>query len=152
MNNLIPHDDPGGTSNTAVKINRQDAQFHSQCSQALLTIAKTCDTAHDLLWPYLFEFLCMESYSPVLGEICKCLKILIVRRKEVEPEFEVIINTDENRKPKIENSRERYFIFSQATGTTSSVCSSLRLLKRSDSEFSSPPKSHRDNEFNQRVE
>lgn len=102
MYNLITHEDPNAAaSNSSTKITRQDpqanAQFHSQCSQALLTISKTCDTAFELLWPYLFEFLCMENYTPVLGDICKCLRILIVRRKESGQAVDIVINTEENR-------------------------------------------------------
>jgi hypothetical protein len=103
MYNLITHEDPNAAAtNSAAKTTRQDlqanTQFHSQCSQALLTISKTCETAYELLWPYLFEFLCLENYTPVLGDICKCLRILIVRRKEADPEAAIVINTDENGK------------------------------------------------------
>uniref|UniRef100_A0A1I7WSD6 Importin-11 n=1 Tax=Heterorhabditis bacteriophora TaxID=37862 RepID=A0A1I7WSD6_HETBA len=43
-----------------------------------------------LLWPYLFEFLCAERYIPVVGDICKCLCILVFREKEAgkQPDFE----------------------------------------------------------------
>lgn len=103
MHNLVTHEDPNAAaSNASAKTSRQDAQaiaqFHSQCSQALLTISKTCETAHELLWPYLFEFLCLENYTSVLGDICKCLRILIVRRKESDPEAAIVINTEENGK------------------------------------------------------
>jgi hypothetical protein len=106
MRNLIPSEDSSLTKSDAnTKTSKQDilanSQFHSQCSQALLTIAKTCDTAHVLLWPYLFEFLCVEQYTPVLGDICKCLKVLTVRDKEMKhdgEDAEIVINIDENRK------------------------------------------------------
>ena len=106
MRNLVPNEDATNASTShASKTHKQDtqlsAQFYSQFGQALLTIAKTCDSAHDLLWPYLFEFVCVEPYTPVLGDICKCLKILIIRHNEVKEGHDSIltVNTEENRKP-----------------------------------------------------
>uniref|UniRef100_A0A0N4ZSF7 Maestro heat-like repeat-containing protein family member 1 n=1 Tax=Parastrongyloides trichosuri TaxID=131310 RepID=A0A0N4ZSF7_PARTI len=55
---------------------------HSHCAQALHTIAKTCDSSLELLWPHLFEFICMESYNPVAADIFKCIRIVANRIKE----------------------------------------------------------------------
>ncbi|CAJ0593790.1 unnamed protein product [Cylicocyclus nassatus] len=57
-------------------------QLRTQCGQALNTIASTCICANKLLWPYLFEFICMERYFPVVGDICKCLRTLVTREVE----------------------------------------------------------------------
>ncbi|CAD6197830.1 unnamed protein product [Caenorhabditis auriculariae] len=54
-------------------------QLRTQCAQALHTIASTCICANKLLWPYLLEFVCAERYTPVVGDICKCLRTLITR-------------------------------------------------------------------------
>uniref|UniRef100_A0A158P6C0 HEAT repeat protein n=1 Tax=Angiostrongylus cantonensis TaxID=6313 RepID=A0A158P6C0_ANGCA len=65
-------------------------QLRTQCGQALNTIASTCVCANKLLWPYLLEFICIERYFPVMGEICKCLRTLITteRREGRELDFE----------------------------------------------------------------
>ncbi|VDM51608.1 unnamed protein product [Angiostrongylus costaricensis] len=65
-------------------------QLRTQCGQALNTIASTCVCASKLLWPYLLEFLCVERYFPVMGELCKCLRTLITteRREGRELDFE----------------------------------------------------------------
>ncbi|KHN73012.1 Maestro heat-like repeat-containing protein family member 1 [Toxocara canis] len=55
------------------------AQLRTQCGQALQTIANTCVSAHKLLWPFLFEYVCMESYTPALTDIFKCIRILAER-------------------------------------------------------------------------
>uniref|UniRef100_A0AAF5CZ37 Uncharacterized protein n=1 Tax=Strongyloides stercoralis TaxID=6248 RepID=A0AAF5CZ37_STRER len=55
---------------------------HSHCAQALHTIAKTCDSSLELLWPHLFEFICLESYSAVAADIFKCIRIVVNRIKE----------------------------------------------------------------------
>uniref|UniRef100_A0A915AX96 HEAT repeat-containing protein 7A n=1 Tax=Parascaris univalens TaxID=6257 RepID=A0A915AX96_PARUN len=52
------------------------AQLRTQCGQALQTIANTCASAHKLLWPFLFEYICMESYTPALTDIFRCIGIL----------------------------------------------------------------------------
>ncbi|KJH53272.1 HEAT repeat protein [Dictyocaulus viviparus] len=58
-------------------------QLRTQCGQALNIISSTCVCANKLLWPYLLEFICVERYFPVMGEICKCLRTLItMERKE----------------------------------------------------------------------
>ncbi|KAJ1368157.1 hypothetical protein KIN20_029230 [Parelaphostrongylus tenuis] len=65
-------------------------QLRTQCGQALNTIASTCVCANKLLWPYLLEFICVERYFPVMGEICKCLRTLITteQREGRELDFE----------------------------------------------------------------
>ncbi|PAV90926.1 hypothetical protein WR25_06739 isoform B [Diploscapter pachys] len=57
-------------------------QLRTQCAQALSTIATTCNCATKLMWPYLLEFLCQERYTPAVGDLCKCLRILIQRESE----------------------------------------------------------------------
>ncbi|UMM11428.1 hypothetical protein L5515_000724 [Caenorhabditis briggsae] len=57
-------------------------QLRTQCAQALYTIANTCVCATKLLWPYLLEFLCCERYTPVVGDLCKCLRTLVNREAE----------------------------------------------------------------------
>ncbi|PAV85615.1 hypothetical protein WR25_08232 [Diploscapter pachys] len=57
-------------------------QLRTQCAQALSTIATTCNCAAKLMWPYLLEFLCQERYTPAVGDLCKCLRILIQRESE----------------------------------------------------------------------
>lgn len=72
-------------------------QLRTQCAQALYTIANTCVCATKLLWPYLLEFICCERYTPVVGDICKCLRTLINR--EVEAGRKMDYNTGfDNRK------------------------------------------------------
>ncbi|KAK6727366.1 hypothetical protein RB195_005201 [Necator americanus] len=63
-------------------------QLRTQCGQALSTIASTCICANKLLWPYLFEFICMERYFPVVGDICKCLRTLVAREVEAGRELD----------------------------------------------------------------
>ncbi|KAI6225611.1 Maestro heat-like repeat-containing protein family member 1 [Aphelenchoides besseyi] len=91
MNNLVPADDSTTVNGTTTISTRQEinsmSQFYAQCAQALLTIAKTCDSASTLLWPYLFEFVCSERYTPTLAEICKCCTILARRKKENNEEI-----------------------------------------------------------------
>jgi hypothetical protein len=48
----------------------------------LCTIAKTCESAQQLLWPNLLEFICVETYNPVVTEIFKCLRILVKKMHE----------------------------------------------------------------------
>lgn len=57
-------------------------QLRTQCAQALYTIANTCVCATKLLWPYLLEFICCERYTPVVGDLCKCLRTLVIREVE----------------------------------------------------------------------
>ncbi|EGT33401.1 hypothetical protein CAEBREN_04895 [Caenorhabditis brenneri] len=57
-------------------------QLRTQCAQALYTIANTCVCATKLLWPYLLEFICCERYTPVVGDLCKCLRTLVNREIE----------------------------------------------------------------------
>ncbi|CAB3408544.1 unnamed protein product [Caenorhabditis bovis] len=54
-------------------------QLKTQSAQALRTIAGTCTCANKLLWPYLLEFICAERYTPVVGDICDCIRILLSR-------------------------------------------------------------------------
>ncbi|KHJ95445.1 HEAT repeat protein, partial [Oesophagostomum dentatum] len=63
-------------------------QLRTQCGQALNTIASTCVCANKLLWPYLFEFICMERYFPVVGDLCKCLRTLVARELEAGRELD----------------------------------------------------------------
>ncbi|KAL3109999.1 hypothetical protein niasHT_017372 [Heterodera trifolii] len=63
-------------------------QLQVQCAQALSTIANTSKSANDLLWPLLLEFVCLEHYAPVIGDIFKCLRILCVRAKECGRELD----------------------------------------------------------------
>uniref|UniRef100_A0A915PME6 HEAT repeat protein n=1 Tax=Setaria digitata TaxID=48799 RepID=A0A915PME6_9BILA len=58
------------------------AHLRTQCGQALQTIAKTSLTAHNLLWPYLFEFICVQEYNIALTDIFKCIRILAERTIE----------------------------------------------------------------------
>ncbi|VDN24240.1 unnamed protein product, partial [Cylicostephanus goldi] len=73
-------------------------QLRTQCGQALNTIASTCICANKLLWPYLFEFICMERYFPVVGDICKCLRTLVAREVEEGRELDFETGFD-NGKP-----------------------------------------------------
>uniref|UniRef100_A0A0N5C580 DUF2428 domain-containing protein n=1 Tax=Strongyloides papillosus TaxID=174720 RepID=A0A0N5C580_STREA len=61
---------------------------HSHCAQALHTIAKTCDSSLELLWPHLFEFICLESYNAVAADIFKCIRIVVKRIKEKNGELD----------------------------------------------------------------
>ncbi|CAJ0927248.1 unnamed protein product, partial [Mesorhabditis belari] len=58
-------------------------QLRTQCAQALHTIASTSSCANRLLWPYLLEFICVKEYTPVMADLCKCLRTLIVKTKEM---------------------------------------------------------------------
>ncbi|KAM3720959.1 Maestro heat-like repeat-containing protein family member [Dirofilaria immitis] len=66
------------------------AHLRAQCGQALQTITKTSSTAHSLLWPYLFEFICVQEYNIALTDIFKCIRILAERTIEAgeKPDFE----------------------------------------------------------------
>uniref|UniRef100_A0AC35EW10 Uncharacterized protein n=1 Tax=Panagrolaimus sp. PS1159 TaxID=55785 RepID=A0AC35EW10_9BILA len=73
--NLIADFDATGkkiTPPTQTEIN----QLRTHSAQALCTIAKTCESAQQLLWPNLLEFICSENYNSVVTEIFKCLRIL----------------------------------------------------------------------------
>uniref|UniRef100_A0A914H3L8 Non-specific serine/threonine protein kinase n=1 Tax=Globodera rostochiensis TaxID=31243 RepID=A0A914H3L8_GLORO len=63
-------------------------QLHVQCAQALSTIANTSKSAHALLWPLLLEYVCLEHYAPVIGDIFKCLRILCAREKQAGRELD----------------------------------------------------------------
>ncbi|CAI4226789.1 unnamed protein product [Auanema sp. JU1783] len=69
-------------------------QLRTQCAQALHTITSTCVCANKLLWPYLLEFVCSDRYSPVIGDIFKCLRILITREIEEGREVDYITGFD----------------------------------------------------------
>ncbi|VDK86297.1 unnamed protein product [Litomosoides sigmodontis] len=56
--------------------------LRAQCGQALQTIAKTSSTANSLLWPYLFEFICLQEYNIAVTDIVKCIRILAERTIE----------------------------------------------------------------------
>ncbi|MFH4977538.1 hypothetical protein AB6A40_004247 [Gnathostoma spinigerum] len=98
LRNLIASDDvPKQTSFETKKIsNVVDAEsatsshLRTQCGQALQTISKTCEYAHKLLWPLLFEYICVESYMSVLGDIFKCIRLLVERMEKdgKEADFE----------------------------------------------------------------
>lgn len=57
-------------------------QLGAQCAQALYTISNTSKVACELLWPKLFEYVCVEQYSLVITDIFKCLRVLCRRIKE----------------------------------------------------------------------
>ncbi|KAK6107053.1 hypothetical protein QQG55_26690 [Brugia pahangi] len=64
------------------------AHLRAQCGQALQTIAKTSSTAHSLLWPYLFEFICAQEYNIALTDIFKCIRILAERTMKAEEKLD----------------------------------------------------------------
>uniref|UniRef100_A0A914UT92 Uncharacterized protein n=1 Tax=Plectus sambesii TaxID=2011161 RepID=A0A914UT92_9BILA len=87
VRNLVPIDD--STKKQTVEVDPAAVvQLRTQCGQALQTIAKTCTTAHKLLWPYLFEFLCMENYTTALPELCRCVTILARRKIDAGEEMD----------------------------------------------------------------
>ncbi|CAK5089484.1 unnamed protein product [Meloidogyne enterolobii] len=57
-------------------------QLSAQCAQALYTISNTSKVACELLWPKLFEYVCVEQYSLVITDIFKCLRVLCGRIKQ----------------------------------------------------------------------
>ncbi|KAI1730707.1 maestro heat-like repeat-containing protein family member 2A [Ditylenchus destructor] len=81
-------------STEAISLN----QLHLQCAQALHTIANTCDSAYTLLWPFLFEFLCSETYTPVIADLFKCLRILMSRTREAGQKLDFVTGFDTNAK------------------------------------------------------
>ncbi|TKR59593.1 hypothetical protein L596_029241 [Steinernema carpocapsae] len=58
------------------------SQLNLQCAQALHTIASDCKLESKLLFPYLFEFICMEPYNLVVAYIMKSLSAFIERSEE----------------------------------------------------------------------
>ena len=62
-------------------------QTSSQCAQALLTIAKTCDSANSLLTTSLLEHVCLETYTPALADISRALRF-VHRRRENEEQWQ----------------------------------------------------------------
>lgn len=69
-------------------------QLRTQCAQALYTIANTCVCATKLLWPYLLEFICCERYTPVVGDLCKCLRTLVSREVEAGRKMDYVTGFD----------------------------------------------------------
>ncbi|GMR54244.1 hypothetical protein PMAYCL1PPCAC_24439, partial [Pristionchus mayeri] len=54
-------------------------QLKTQSAQALNTIASTCPSAAKLLFPYLLEFICVDRYTPVMADLCKCIRVVLQR-------------------------------------------------------------------------
>ncbi|GMT37626.1 hypothetical protein PFISCL1PPCAC_28923, partial [Pristionchus fissidentatus] len=54
-------------------------QLKTQSAQALHTIASTCPSSAKLLFPYLLEFICVDRYTPVMADLCKCLRVVLQR-------------------------------------------------------------------------
>ncbi|CAD5208908.1 unnamed protein product [Bursaphelenchus xylophilus] len=106
VRNLVINDENGATTASSQNIKtmrlspEQNAllQLQQQCAQALHTIAKTCDSSELLLWPYLFEFVCNETYSPALGDIFKCIRILVAKKKEKEQTLDFSKDIEANAK------------------------------------------------------
>ncbi|CAD5206176.1 unnamed protein product [Bursaphelenchus okinawaensis] len=107
VKNLIINEETGATaipSSQNIKTIRlspeQNAllQLQQQCAQALQTIAKTCESSETLLWPYLFEFVCNETYSPALGDIFKCIRILVNKKKQKEQSLDFAKDIETNAK------------------------------------------------------
>jgi hypothetical protein len=88
------------------------AQLRQNCAQALLTIAKMTNSQApqvcaalspysqikvQLLWPYLFEYVCMDTYSPVVIDICKTLVILAENRRQQDGDGAIVVNMADNR-------------------------------------------------------
>ncbi|VDM94933.1 unnamed protein product [Thelazia callipaeda] len=91
VKNLIAQE--GETSKRALfssEIEATDGTAHlrAQCGQALQTIAKTCATAHSLLWPYLFEYICIQEYNIALADILKCIRILAERTMKTDGDLD----------------------------------------------------------------
>ncbi|VDK72692.1 unnamed protein product [Onchocerca ochengi] len=100
------------------------AHLRAQCGQALQTIAKTSSTAHSLLWPYLFEFICSQEYSIALTDIFKCIRILIERTIKAgeKPDFEMGFDS-----PHVAGNLQ---VFSRLITCTNNAPLSLVLSKR----------------------
>ncbi|WKX91784.1 hypothetical protein Q1695_010092 [Nippostrongylus brasiliensis] len=79
VRNLVPPSEQDGQARRVETDVAGSNQLRTQCGQALSTIASTCVCANKLLWPYLFEFICIERYFPAVGDICKCLRTLVTR-------------------------------------------------------------------------
>lgn len=77
--------------------------MRTQSAKALCTIANTCESAQQLLWPHLLEFICAENYSPVVMEIFKCIRILVKKMKENGTEVRFNSATDN---PKVAGSHQ----------------------------------------------
>ena len=73
-------------------------QLRTQSAQALCTMTKTCESAQQLLWPNLLEFICSENYNPVVTEIFKCLRILVRKMHENNSKISFTFGPDVNRK------------------------------------------------------
>ncbi|CAJ0578383.1 unnamed protein product, partial [Mesorhabditis spiculigera] len=74
-------------------------QLRTQCAQALHTITSTCVCADKLLWPYLLEFLCVKEYTPVLADLCKCLRTLLAKAREAGKPLDFTDGFDNERVP-----------------------------------------------------
>lgn len=59
-------------------------QLRTQCAQALHTISATCEFSNKLLWPYLLEFVCVDRYTPVVGDLFKCIRTLIGKSENID--------------------------------------------------------------------
>ena len=46
-----------------------------------------------LLWPYLFEYVCQESYAPCVATVCKAL--LTLTQRTIEEGNQITLNPDE---------------------------------------------------------
>ncbi|KAL3998802.1 hypothetical protein ACH3XW_16520 [Acanthocheilonema viteae] len=127
VKNLIVQDDE--TAKKAFfssEMQTADSATHlrAQCGQALQTIAKTSSTAHSLLWPYLFEFICSQEYNIAVMDIFKCIRILIERTLEAgkKPDFETGFDS-----PHIAGNLQ---VFSRLITCTNNAPLSLALSKR----------------------
>uniref|UniRef100_A0A915CVK4 Huntingtin n=1 Tax=Ditylenchus dipsaci TaxID=166011 RepID=A0A915CVK4_9BILA len=106
-------------------------QLHLQCAQALHTIANTCESAYTLLWPLLFEYICVEAYTPVIADLFKCLRILTERAREAGQKLDFV--TDFDTSPRIAGPLQvmaRIFVcMNGAPLTTSLLNRALESLK-----------------------
>ncbi|CAG9530361.1 unnamed protein product [Cercopithifilaria johnstoni] len=126
VKNLIVHDGEMAKKTFLSEIEAADSatDLRAQCGQALQTIAKTSSTAHSLLWPYLFEFICSQEYNIAVTDIFKCIRTLTERTIEAgeKPDFETGFDS-----PHVARNLQ---VFSRLITCTNNAPLSLVLSKR----------------------
>uniref|UniRef100_A0A7E4WD25 Condensin complex subunit 1 n=1 Tax=Panagrellus redivivus TaxID=6233 RepID=A0A7E4WD25_PANRE len=81
--NLVAEHDPVSKKNLTPPSATELTQLRNQSAQALCTIANTCDSAHQLLWPQLLELICAENYNTVATDVFKVLRILVQKMEQL---------------------------------------------------------------------
>lgn len=85
---LAEEDKPVGDS----EVSNRALRF--QCAQALHSLASNVASAENVLWPFLFEYLCVESFTLALPDLCRSL-VALAQRLNAENRL-AIVYTDAN--------------------------------------------------------